>query len=73
MHIPFGKSVLHVLQQHIQDGITLVMKLLGTKVRTRIKVTVYFLPILVVPAVPLDCLGVPSSVLCFQAGSLTIM
>lgn len=37
MHIPFGKSVLHVLQQHIQDGITLVTKLLGTRVRTRIK------------------------------------
>lgn len=42
MHIPFGKSVLHVLQQHIQDGIALVSRLLGTQVRTRVKVTVCF-------------------------------
>lgn len=28
-HIPLGKSVLHVLQEWMQDGITLAMKLLG--------------------------------------------
>lgn len=65
MHIPFGKSVLQVLQQHIQDGITLVTKLLGTRVRTWIKVTVCL------SAYPCCCLqwhrtvlGVPGGVLC---------
>lgn len=41
MHVPLGKSVLHVLQQHIQDWITLVtFSLLETQNRS--KVTVCF-------------------------------
>lgn len=74
MHIPFGKSVLHVLQQHVQDGITLVMKLLGTWVRTRIKVTVC---LSAYPCCCLSChwtaLGVPGGVLCSPVGGLTMM
>lgn len=73
MHIPLGKSVLHVLQEHRQDGITLAMKLLGTWVRTRIKVTVCL------SACPccLQCqwtvLGVPGGVSCSPVDSLTVM
>lgn len=73
MHIPLGKSVLHVLQEWMQDGITLAMKLLGTRVTTRIEVTVCL------SAYPccLQCqwtvLGGPGGVSCFPAGSLTLM
>lgn len=74
MHIPFGKSVLHVLQQHIGDGITLVTKLLGTRVRTRIKDTVC---LSACPYCCLQChwtvLGGPGGVSCSPVGSLTMM
>lgn len=71
MHIPLGRSVLHVLQEWMQDGITLPLKLLGTWVRTRTEVCFSAYPCC------LQCqwtvLGVCGGVSCSPAGSLTVM
>lgn len=63
MHMPFGKSVLHVLQRHIQDGITLVMKLLSTWVRTWIRNSLSAYPCCYLQCRHWTVLGVPGGVL----------